>query len=120
MTSRRPKQKDALYVSWRLLEAGDGAAGRLHRRLNAGQTRHLYRLRSWVIVGGVVQALLAPAASLDRIAEALWAASTEPVSSRWVGGLACAAIARKIETTPVSLGLASRPEQWPWSSAASH
>jgi hypothetical protein len=27
-------------------------------------------------------------------------------------------MAREIETTPVSLGLAARPEQWPLSSAA--
>src|SRR3954470_18678977 len=113
-------QDAALYVAWKLPQQDVAAPGKVHRRLSSGQARNLYRLQSWVIAGGQVQALLSPTASLDRIATALWDPAAEPLSGRWVSGPACADLTRRIETTPVHLGLAARPEQWPWSSAAAH
>ena len=119
MPTKSVNHQQALYLSWRLPD-DTGAVDRLQHRLSSVRFRKLFRLRSWVIVDGHAQALLAPVASLDRIADALWESEAEPVASRWVQGLACASVAREIETTPVSLGLAIRPEQWPWSSAADH
>ncbi|NDJ13440.1 MAG: hypothetical protein EBY17_19975 [Acidobacteriia bacterium] len=109
---------DALYLSWRLQTDDRAAAQKTRRRLNAGETQQLYRIRSWVIVRGEVQALLSPAVSLDRIASSIWDEGSAPTSSRWVRRSECAKVVRDMEIIPVTLGLAARPEQWPWSSAA--
>jgi hypothetical protein len=111
---------DALYLSWRLRTPDTTSVDLIRRRLNQGEIRHLYRLRSWVIVGGEVRALLSPAVTLDRIARAIWGDHSQPVSTRWVRQQDCARVSRDIERVPVHLGLASRPEQWPFSSAATH
>lgn len=111
---------DALYLSWRLPTPHTTAVDQVKRRLNQGETRHLYRLRSWVIVGGEVRALLSPAVTLDRIAHAIWGESSQPVATRWVQQQDCARVSRDIERAPVCLGLATRPEQWPFSSASTH
>lgn len=110
----------ALYLSWRVADPDKSGATKVRRRLNSGENRHLYRLRSWVVVGGEVRALLSPAATLERIADAVWCENSEPLATRWIQPRDCARIAREIETSPVSLGLAERPEQWPYSSAACH
>ena len=110
---------DALYLSWRLSATDPGVAGRTRRHLRSGETRRLYQLRSWVIVAGEVRALLSPSTTLERIVDAIWGTDSQPVSTRWVSTRDFARIAHDIETTPVNLGLASRPEQWPMSSAAS-
>ncbi|MCU1327039.1 MAG: hypothetical protein JWN34_2409 [Bryobacterales bacterium] len=119
-TSDGSSQPDALYLSWRLRSADITSVDQVKRRLALGETKHLYRLRSWVIVGGEVQALLSPAATLDRIATAIWGTNSQPIATRWVQSKDCAKTARDIETSPVSLGLAASPEQWPFSSAARH
>jgi hypothetical protein len=109
-----------LYIAWKLETADASGAATAMTRLVDGEGRHLYRLRSWVIVKGEAHVLLAPMAPLEQIAEAIWTEGTQPLLSRWVAGeRAGAATAREIETAPVDLGLASRPEQWPLSSAAS-
>ena len=81
---------------------------------------HLYRLRSWVVVNGEIRALVAPAAPVEEIAQAARHEHCETVSARWIiTERACTDLVREIETAPVNLGLASRPEEWPFSSAAS-
>lgn len=110
---------DALYIAWRTNPADANSAGVAKNRLASGEGRHLYRLRSWVIVNGEARALLAPAAPLEQIAGALSDDAGQLLASRWVAGQrACAELAREIERSPVALGLAERPEQWPYSSAA--
>ncbi len=110
---------DALYIAWRMNPADADSAGTAKNRLAQGEGRHLYRLRSWVIVNGEGHALLAPAASLEQIAGAVSDDAEEVVASRWIAGRReCAEVAREIELTPVALGLTDRPEQWPYSSAA--
>lgn len=106
---------DALYVSWKL--DADGADA-MRQTLAEGEVRNLYRLRSWMVARGEARALLVPAAPLEEIADALWKPLAPPVSTRWIEGRhKCAAITREIETAPVEFGLASRPEEWPFSSA---
>lgn len=109
---------DALFLAWRLQSDDQMAARKTRRRLNSGESRQLYRIRSWVIVRGEVQALLSPAVSLDRIASSIWGQNSAPTSTRWVRRSECPKLVREMETIPVTLGLAARPEQWPWSSAA--
>jgi hypothetical protein len=110
---------DALYIAWKLDTADAASAQRAQRLLAKGEQRNLYCLRSWVVAAGEVRALLSPAASLELITETIWSGKVEPLESRWVPGKrACAVLAREIETVPVGLGLAVRPEQWPFSSAA--
>jgi hypothetical protein len=73
-----------------------------------------------VIAGGEARALLAPAAPLERIAAAIWDCPADAIFTQWIESAdVCARLARDIETAPVSMGLAKRPEQWPFSSAAS-
>jgi hypothetical protein len=111
--------RHALYLAWKLDSADDECAGRACSRLTAGERRFLYRLRSWAIVNGEAQVLLAPEAPLEEIVEAILPDSGQPTSSRWVEGRrACAIAVREIETVPVRLGVAIRPEQWPFSSAS--
>lgn len=111
---------NALYVVWRLQEDGGPSAQRARKLLNRGQQQHLYRLRSWVAVNGEIRALMAPAAPVEEIAEAARKQRCETVSARWIiSERACTDLVRQIETAPVNLGLASRPEEWPFSSAAS-
>lgn len=108
-----------LYIAWKLETVGAASAENVQRRLAEGEGNRLYRLRSWVIVNGEARALLKPDAPLEQITESIWSDGAQPVRSRWVAGQrACARAAREIETVPVELGLASRPEQWPFSSAA--
>jgi hypothetical protein len=117
MANSRNRLCNALYISWKL-EAGDGSADSMREKLADGEDRKLYRLRSWMVARGEARVLLVPAAPLEEIAEALWMTLTPPVATRWIEGQRkCAAITRDIETAPVELGLASRPEEWPFSSA---
>jgi len=110
---------DALYLAWKLDTADAASAGRVQQLLARGEGMHLYLLRSWVVANGEVRALLAPSAPLEEITEAIWESRSAPTASRWIAGRrACAAMARAIETIPVNLGLAARPEEWPFSSAA--
>jgi len=110
---------DALYIAWKLDPADAASARRAQRLLALGEQRNLYCLRSWVVARGEVRALLSPAASLKQISGLIGGDRVEPLESRWVPGKrACALLAREIETVPVGLGLAPRPEQWPFSSAA--
>jgi hypothetical protein len=113
----QPQVCDALYVSWKL-DPGCEAPGSVQQALTGGEDRNLYRLRSWMVARGEARALLVPAAPLEEIADALWNPVAPPVSTRWIAGQRkCAALTREIETAPVELGLASRPEEWPFSSA---
>jgi hypothetical protein len=106
-----------LYVAWKL-DAGEDTANSLQQALTGGQDRNLFRLRSWMVARGEAGALLVPVAPLQEIADALWNPVVPPVSTRWIAGQRkCAALTREIETAPVELGLASRPEEWPFSSA---
>jgi len=110
---------DALYIAWKLDTADAASARRAQQLLAQGEQENLYCLRSWVVARGEVRALLSPAASLEQITGAIWSDQVEPLESRWVPGKReCAVLAREIETVPVGLGLAVRPEQWPFSSAA--
>jgi hypothetical protein len=110
---------DALYIAWKL-EADADSEGSIQRMLTGGEDRNLYRLRSWMVARGEARALLIPSVPLEEIAEALWAPIAPPVSTRWIAGQRkCAAVTREIERTPVQLGLATRPEEWPYSSAFS-
>jgi hypothetical protein len=109
---------DALYFAWKIGRAGDDAAGEVREALEKGESRKLFRLRSWVVVGCEAQALVTPGASLDQITEAIWVGDSVPTASRWVRrGADCAELTRQMETAPVQEGLARRPEQWPYSSA---
>jgi hypothetical protein len=108
---------DALYVAWKL-EADANSAGSMQQMLTGGEDRNLYRLRSWMVARGDARALLTPSAPLEEIADALWTPIAPPVSTRWIAGQRrCAAVTREIERAPVQLGLARRPEEWPFSSA---
>jgi hypothetical protein len=122
-SGNRTQACDALYVSWKL-EAGEGGEGgediadSMQRAITGGEDRNLYRLRSWMVAKGEARALIIPEASLEEIADALWAPVASPIATRWIAGQRkCAALTREIETAPVEFGLASRPEEWPFSSA---
>jgi hypothetical protein len=109
---------DALYVAWKLEPSNEAEASSLQGLLASGADRKLYRLRSWMVAKGEVRALLVPDAPLEEIAEALFSPIATQLSTRWVAGQrSCAAVTREIENAPVTLGLAKRPEEWPWSSA---
>lgn len=117
--ARQRHTRHNLYLAWKLDSADDDCAGRAHSRLTAGETRSLYRLRSWAIANGVAHVLLAPSAPLEAIVEAILPESGQPISSRWIESKQdCAILVREIETVPVRLGVATRPEQWPFSSAS--
>jgi hypothetical protein len=108
-----------LYLAWKFRAADDASAERVWNRLSLGERQHLFRLRSGVVVNGEARALVAPLAPLESIAAAIGELASEPVVSRWIGTeSACVALSREIESVPVHLGLAPRPEQWPLSSAA--
>ena len=118
MPGTKDSAGDALYFAWKIGRAGEAAAGEVREALEMGESRQLFRLRAWVVIGREAQALLTPGASLDRIAEALWLGDSVPTASRWVRrGADCAELTRQIETAPVHEGLARRPEQWQYSSA---
>jgi hypothetical protein len=109
----------ALYIAWKFDTADDRSAARVWTLLSSGESLHLFRLRSRVVVKGEVRALITPHAPLEQIAAAIQPRGSRPVSSRWVSSeRACAELAREIEGVPVRLGLARRPEEWPMSSAA--
>ena len=89
---------DALYVAWKLDTADAASAKRARELLAKGEQMHLYRLQSWVVSDGEVQALFAPSASLEQIVGAIWDEDVEPLSSRWIPGKReCAVLAREIE-----------------------
>jgi hypothetical protein len=109
----------ALYLAWKLDSTDDDCAGHARNRQTAVEGRSLYRLCSWAIAKGEAHALLAPTAPLEEIVEAILPGSGQPTSSRWIESTrACAIAVREIETVPVRLGVAVRPEQWPYSSAS--
>jgi hypothetical protein len=119
MEPQTSTSRNALYLVWKLNGSDNGTAGSTWSRLSEGQSRNLYRLRSWVITNGEARALIAPSAPLEQIAGAIWDSTPALVSSRWVAGTrACACMTREIEDVPVRLGLAGRPEEWRYSSAA--
>jgi hypothetical protein len=110
---------NALYIVWRFRSARELSAARARKLLNHGQKLNLFRLHSWVAINGEIRALVAPAAPVEEIAAAARKERCEAVSTRWVATeRACTNLVREIETAPVHLGLASRPEEWPFSSAA--
>lgn len=110
---------ESLYFAWRLDSHDPGASRQARALLARGQVNRLYRLRSWVVVNDEARALVVPEVSLDEIAGAIWNEHDRPVKSRWIQSRrACAALSREIESRPVALGLATRPEEWPYSSAA--
>jgi hypothetical protein len=114
---QEPRVCDALYVAWRL-EADVDSADSLQQLLTVGQSRNLYRLRCWMAACGEARALIVPHAPLEDIASALFTTAAEPLSTRWIRGISkCAAMTREIETVPVQMGLANRPEEWRYSSA---
>src|SRR5579863_913901 len=116
-TRNRTQTCDALYVSWKLDEGADSADS-MQQALAEGENRNLYRLQSWMVARGEARALLIPAAPLEEIADTLWNPVAPPVATQWIAGQRkCAAVTRAIETAPVEFGLASRPEEWPLSSA---
>lgn len=116
-SGNRTQDCEALYISWKL-EAGDDLADSMRRAITEGEDRNLYRLCSWMVAGGEARALIVPEAPLEEIADALWVPVAPPIATRWVAGQRkCAALTREIETAPVEFGLASRPEEWPFSSA---
>lgn len=117
--ARQWQTRHALYLAWKLDSADDDCAGRARTRLTAGEGRFLYRVRSWAIAMGEAHVLLAPEAPLEEIVEAILPDSGQPTASRWIESRrACAIAVREIETVPVRLGVAIRPEQWPFSSAS--
>jgi type II secretory pathway component PulK len=117
--SQNSSGSDALYVAWKIEPDDEIGARRVSLQLRRGEDRNLYRLRSWVIAGGEARALLDPAAPLERIAEAIWEHPANAIVAQWIASAdVITRLAREIETAPVSMGLAKRPEQWPFSSAA--
>jgi hypothetical protein len=111
---------DALYIAWEFENTRGNSPQKMCDLLTRGEERHLYKLRSWVVLDGVVKALVTPVAAAKEIAEAISGNRAVMIVSRRIQTeRACAVVARRIETAPVSLGLAARPEQWPLSSAAS-
>jgi hypothetical protein len=110
----------ALYVAWKFEPDDEIGARRVTVQLQRGEEQKLYRLRSWAIAGGEARALLAPAAPIEQIAEAIYGRPSNAILTRWIANVdLITRLAREIEMTPVSMGLAKRPEQWPFSSAAS-
>jgi hypothetical protein len=122
-SGNRTQVCDALYVSWKLVagengETGEDIADLMRRAITSGEDRNLYRLRSWMVAKGEVRALIIPEAPLEEIADALWAPVAPPIATRWIAGQRkCAVLTHQIENAPVEFGLASRPEEWPFSSA---
>ncbi len=116
-------RRGGLYLSWRLGDTDADSARETLERLTLGEKLHLYKLCSWVVAGNEVKALLTPAATLDEIAAAIWKTPPDIESGafrmRWVSGQrGRVEVTREIEISPVVLGLARRPEEWPYSSAA--
>lgn len=119
MRSQKRQSRGALYIAWKFSETDEASARRVWNRIRRCGGKRLFRLRSGVVVQGEARALVAPLAPLETIAAAVLRADSRPVISRWIGTeIACAALAREIESVPVNLGLARRPEQWLLSSAA--
>ena len=123
MTSKSVDRDGGLYLAWRLNDTDADSVNATTARLAKGQKQRLYRLFSWVVADGQAQALLAPAAPLEEITAALWNVVPSDdhgsLKARWIAGsVDRAELARQIESVPVTLGLARRPEEWPFSSAA--
>ncbi len=95
---------------------------------------HLYRLRAWVLMINHVHVLIYPNAELARITKAIKGFSARQANEilvrtgqpfwqdesydHWVRSPEeLERIARYIELNPVTAGLASRAENWRWSSA---
>ena len=111
---------DALYVAWKIEPPDEKSARRVSNQLLRGEERNLYRLRSWMIARGEARALLAPAAPIEEITQAIWDSPQHSLATRWIESPDdCVRLAREIETAPVAMGLAKRPEEWPFSSASS-
>lgn len=118
--SQNASSGEALYVAWKFEPDDETGARRVSLQLRRGEDQNLYRLRSWVIAAGEGRALLSPVAPLEKIAEAIWARPANAIFTQWIDSPdVCARLAREIERAPVTMGLARRPEQWPFSSAAS-
>jgi hypothetical protein len=115
----RNRFKNALYMVWRYEGAGKGSATQAQNLLNRGQEKCLFQVRSYVAANREVRVLLNPAAPVEEIARAARKQRYETVTTRWIASeRTCTSLIREIETVPVNLGLASRPEEWPFSSAA--
>jgi putative DNA methylase len=96
----------------------------------------LYRLHAYVVMANHVHALLEPRASLARIMKAVKGYTAREANrlldregkhfwqdesfDHWIRSEAeFVKTVRYIERNPVTAGLVSRPEDWPWSSAPS-
>jgi len=97
-------------------------------------TLRLYDLRAWVIMSNHVHILIDPCASLPRITGAIKSYSARKANAmlgrtgqpfwalesydRWVRGPEeFEKIVRYIEFNPVTAGVVTKPEDYPWSSA---
>ena len=123
LIEKRPSLGGGLYLAWRLRDTDANSAQETKERLTRGEKQNLYRLCSWVVVDGEAQALLTPTASFEEITTAIWRKSPEPsdetLRTRWISSSQLLAeLTREIEIVPVQLGLARRPEEWPFSSAS--
>ncbi len=96
---------------------------------------HQYDLHAFVVMPNHVHILLTPSASLDRITKGIKGMTAREANrilgrsgqrfwqdesfDHWVrSGAEFRRIQSYIERNPVSPGLAEKPEDWPWSSAA--
>ncbi len=84
------------------------------RLLRGHYDQRLYLLRSFVILNDRVTVLLDP---LSKVSSILAKWDVPQAVNRWVPASETAEVIRMIESGPVLAGLASRPEQWRWSSA---
>jgi hypothetical protein len=110
---------DAVYLAWKLDQADAASAGRALSSLIEGEKMALYRLCSWVVVNNEVRALVAPAAPLARIAEAVWKEPVNPTATRFVAtARGCAILTRGTQISSRMKGFPPRPELRPLSSAA--
>jgi putative transposase len=104
--------------------------------IRTGESRKLYELHAWVVMPNHVHMLILPEVPLPKIthwikgrtareANLLLGRTGEPFwqhesYDHWVRHeREFLRIVAYIEANPVSAGLASTPEEWPWSSAAS-
>ena len=103
--------------------------------IRAGESRKFYELSAWVVMPNHVHMLILPQAALSlithwikgrtarqanlllgRTGESFWQHESY---DHWVRSEAeLQRIVAYIEENPVSAGLAAKPEDWPWSSAA--
>jgi putative transposase len=103
--------------------------------IRAGESRKLYELSAWVVMPNHVHMLILPQAALSVITHWIKGRSARQANlllgrkgesfwqhesyDHWVRSeRELRRIVAYIEENPVSAGLAGRPEDWPWSSAA--